>query len=60
MIHGDPGSRILYMGTHDPKLIYDQTDIPPGMSCAEYRRARRTARRGRWARLRGALHLRRP
>jgi hypothetical protein len=21
-----------------PELIYEQTDIPPGMSCAEYRR----------------------
>jgi hypothetical protein len=41
----------------DPKLIYDQTDIPPGMSCAEYRRTRRAARPGRWARLRHAIRL---
>jgi hypothetical protein len=40
---------------NDPKLIYDETDIPPGMSCAEYRRERQAARPGRWARLRDAL-----
>ena len=44
---------------NDLKLIYDETDIPPGMSCAEYRRAQQAARPGRWTRLRVALHLRR-
>jgi len=35
-----------------PILIYEQTDIPPGMSCAEYRRLRHPRRpRSRLARL---------
>ena len=42
----------------DPKLIYDQADIPPGMSCADYRRARKDTHPTRWMRLRAALHLR--
>jgi|tagenome__1003787_1003787.scaffolds.fasta_scaffold18387889_2 hypothetical protein len=41
----------------DPKLIYDQADIPPGMSCAEYRRVQKDAHPTRWMRLRAALHL---
>jgi hypothetical protein len=40
--------------TMDPKLIYEQTDIPPGVTCAEYRRDR-PKRAGRWTRLRAAL-----
>ena len=44
----------------DPKLIYDQADIPPGMSCAEYLRARKDAHPSRWMRLRAALHIRAP
>jgi hypothetical protein len=48
----------------DPQLIYDQTDIPPGMSCDEYRRRREAAAAAavapsRWTRLRDALHARR-
>jgi hypothetical protein len=27
-----------------PVLIYEHTDIPPGMSCAEYRRVRHPRR----------------
>jgi hypothetical protein len=42
----------------DPKLIYDQTDIPPGMSCADYRRAQKDAHPTRWTRLRMALQRR--
>jgi hypothetical protein len=42
-------------------LIYDQTDIPPGMSCAEYRRHQRLhgTPPTRWGRIRTALHARR-
>ena len=30
-----------------PPMLYEHTDIPAGMTCAEYRRARRPVRRRR-------------
>jgi hypothetical protein len=44
----------------EPHTIYEQTDIPAGMTCAQYRRQRRAAehRDSRLARLRRLLKSR--
>ena len=44
----------------EPHTIYEQTDIPVGMTCAQYRRQRRAAehRNSRLARLRRLLKSR--
>ena len=42
--------------TTDTKLTYIETEIPPGMTCTEYRRTRRVPRRARlMVRIRAAL-----
>jgi len=41
-VTANPGSRLSGMR---PPMLYEQTDIPEGMTCAQYRRARRPARR---------------
>jgi len=35
-----------------PPLLYEQTDIPEGMTFADYRRTRNPVRRSFWLRLR--------
>jgi len=34
-----------YLGAMNPRAIYIECDIPPGMTCAEYRRMRSAERR---------------